>query len=44
MDFISKNHVPMNKKVTCENMVCDIRSYKDDKHRARLMVREDTLD
>ena len=44
IDFINKNEVPPNKKVTYANMVCDVRPLKAESHRVRLTVGGDRLD
>ena len=44
LDFIHKNEVPKNKKVTYANMVCDFRPLKQEKYRVRLTVGGDRLD
>jgi hypothetical protein len=42
-DFIPKNEVPPDKKVTCGNFICDLRPIKTEKHRVRLTVGGDKL-
>ena len=42
--FISQSEVPMSKKVTYANMVCDYRPLKQEKYRVRLTVGGDKLD
>ena len=44
IDFIPKQQVPSNKKVTYANMVCDYRPLKQEKYRVRLTVGGDKLD
>ena len=42
--FIHKYEVPLNKKITYANMVCDYRPSKDDPYRIRLTIGGDKLD
>ena len=44
IDFIPKNKVPHNKKVTYANFICDYRPLKSEPHRVRLTVGGDKLD
>ena len=44
MAFIHHNQVPKNKKVAYDNMVCDHRPIKIEKHRVRLIIGGDVLD
>ena len=44
IDFIPKNEVPHNKKVTYANFVCDYRPLKSEPYRVRLTVGGDKLD
>ena len=44
MDFISKTEIPISKKVAYANMVCDIRHFKDDNYKTRLIVGGDKLE
>ena len=44
MEFITKEEVPSHKKVTYCSFVCDIRPYKQEKYRVRLVVGGDKLE
>ena len=44
IDFIPKSKVPINKKVTYANLVCDYRPLKDEPFRVRITVGGDKLD
>ena len=44
IEFIRKNEVPANKKVTYANFICDYRPLKTEPHRVRLTVGGDKLD
>ena len=44
MEFIPKHQIPISKKVTYANMVCDYRPLKAETYRVRLTVGEDRLD
>jgi len=42
--FITKASIPVSKKVTYSNMVCDIKPLKKEKHRVRLTIGGDKLE
>ena len=44
MEFVRKENVPKNKKVTYANFVCDYRPLKTEKHRVRMTIGGDRLD
>ena len=44
IDFIPKNQVPNNKKVTYANFICDYRPLKSEPHRVQLTVGGDKLE
>ena len=44
INFIHKNAIPKNKKVTYANLVCDFRPHKEEKHRVRLTLGGDKLE
>ena len=44
MEFISKNDIPKNKKVTYANFVCDLRPLKEEKHRVQMTIGGDKLE
>ena len=44
MEFISKDKIPYNKKVTYANFVCDHRPLKEEKYRVRMTIGGDKLE
>ena len=42
--FVHKNHIPVNKKMTHTNFVCDLQPLKEEMYRVRMTVGGDKLD